>query len=230
MRSKVGNLAWIHENANFATCGNGVYLLYARKLMAIRSKLFERSRYRSTVSRRAPGRLQKRVRYLHDDGFRRFVFKFLMMRLHGLDDARIHAEFFKDAAAYFHMRARYFMVHSLADVMQQGTGASDFRVCAELFSEHAGDVRHLYGVRAHSGRNWCGNADGPARATSFGSSPTNTCLIRCLLAFFAHERLGLAAYLLDGLLDSRWLNTAVLDELSSVTLRYDDAAGRRRKE
>src|SRR3989344_6441918 len=143
-RVEVRNILRFDNDAYFTACGDGVALLHAGLRVCQGLKLFEAFDVVfdgiAAGTRAAAG---NGVGDLHYHGFRRLIRVFLVVRLHRLDYALVHAELLKDAAAYLHVRTRHFMVDSLSDVVEQRPRARDGRVSAQFFRKHAGEMRHL---------------------------------------------------------------------------------------
>ena len=69
-----------------------------------------------------------------------------MMGLHGLYNFFRSTELLQDATTDFDVRTCDFMVKGFTNIVKKGTRLGDLNVCTEFFSNHAGDVSHLYGV------------------------------------------------------------------------------------
>ena len=135
-----------------------------------------------------------------------------MVRLHRLHDLLVGAELLEDAPSDLDVGALYLVIDRLADVVEEGAGLRDRDIRAELFGEHAGDVRHLDRVLEHVLPVARPEVEPAEDGENARVEVEHTDLVGGLLTLILDDGVHLLARLLDLVLDAGRLHAAVLDE------------------
>jgi len=117
------------------------------------------------------------------------------------------------------------VVDRLADVVEQGTGARDGDIRAELFGEHAGDVRRFNRMLEDALAVAGAEGEAPEERDQFRIKSDDTCLICRGVALLLHNLSDLNARLLNRFFYFHRLDAPVSDELLQGNCRHVPAQG-----